>query len=771
MAAVAGARFVACSARGQYDHVPAAERCSIGVAQRIGVYDPDQWYQDPFAATTKTDSEDPVAATSDSGKPSALCSASSASVKTAFPLCGVAVGVATRREEAPGGSATCVTSECPPGFAMEGDTCVRPTLPRRQPQTERCDTRWYDWFNVENAHLGNGIARGSDGTCFAPCPAGFVPNLNKNPADGSTINLTGSDDPSKCVPKSDFAFAAYARTPEYAPLAWIHRLTTRPEDFVGRTEAAVDALSGGNANSGSAISALSVSGGNALPVQVVEGARSTASKNAIAESGEIYSAMDAATNDILDAAASASASANAAPPISTGTRYLGAAKSINSAERLRYAHGVCVQVRDNPDAFLKKYGPAWGERAAQRMGVLRQACHLTCCDDNNMASIGEKPICLDAATLRNGGSATATADAAKAKAQAKTLAAQNAREQRLRESGVSSPGELAFFNAFRVVLLLAVLPVLGVILWVTLVPLIVFAWRTLVTGWDPRLDPLQNQQASSLRADMRAAWVDRAGQVLSAVGGFAKWVVGGVAPVAVNAVGNVTGEVTHNLLGKSLAGLSVLLVVVLAFVAAMFIYFYVKVYDIRFGKSGSFYTGMEAFLNAFNYHDWAVFNWQEWWPVRMTNEFLNPYRRMVSPEAIARPTIPGGRCDNVSWVGDGAAGCTASILPAPITWTIGFPEGAAVPGVMRTDAPARVTIPYVVEGDRFAASCDVAVDAPDGKGGTRRQALLTPSPGDAGSCARVRTPLPAYADALRPKRGSSGWAGLDGFADEATPRC
>ena len=749
------ARFVQCAAKNQYDHVPAAERCSIGVAQRIGVYDPDQWYQDPFSATTKTKSEDPVAMTSDGTKPSVLCSASAAAPTTAFPLCGVAVGLESKREEAPNGTATCVTSECPPGYTLEGDTCVKPTLPRRVPQTERCDQRWYDWFNIENAHLGNGVASGADGTCFAPCPAGFVPNLNTNPADGSLINVTGSDDPSQCVPKSDFAFAVYARSPDYAPLAWIHRLTTRPEDFIGRTEAAVDGLSADGST------------------KVTDGARTAASKNASAQAGEIYTAMDTVTNDLLDASTATASGGSAAPAISTGTRYLGAAKSINTADRLQYAHDVCVQVRDNPDAFLKKWGAAWGSRAAQRMAVLRQACHLTCCDDNNMAAIGQKPICFDAATLRNGGkdaAAAKAAQAADAKA-AKAKVAQEASDQKLRDSGVGSPGELAFYRSMRTVILLAVLPVLIVILWVTLLPLLTFIWRTLVTGWDPKLNGLQNQQAATLRADGRKAWLDRAGQVLGSVAGAVRWVVGGVAPVAVSAVGNVGKEVTHGLLGKSLAGLSVLLVVVLAFAAAMFIYFYVRVYDIRFGKSGGFYTGLEAFLNAFNYHDWSIFNVQEWWPVRVANEFLNPYRRLVSPEAIARPVIPAGRCDNVSWVGDGASACAASVLPQPITWSVGFPEGGAVPGVLRAGAPASVSIPYVEDGDRFTASCDVQVEVPDGKGGTRRQALLAPSPGDPNSCARVRTALPAFADGLRPKRGSSGWAGLDAYADEATPRC
>ena len=760
------ATFVACAASGHYDHVPAAERCSLDVARGLGAYDADAWFADPFAATTKTQSEDAVASAGDATRSATLCSGAEdpALAHVAFPLCGVSAGVHAAREESPDGTASCVTADCPPGFTQEGDACVRPSQPRSMAQASRCDERWYDWFNVENAHLGNGVGAAADGTCFGPCPAGFVPNVNVNPVDGSLLSVTGASDPTTCVPKSEFAFGAYARTPEYAPLAWVHRLTARPEDFVRATESAVDALSHESA------------------AGVAEGSRDAASRNATADAGALYTAMDAATDAVIAASApSAPSAAPAFPAIAMGARYLSAGKSLNAPDRLRYAVAVCKQVRDNPDGFLKKWASSWGARSDARMALLRQACHLTCCDANSMASIGEQPLCFDAKVLRNaGGAAVAKATAAKAKADA----AQKKRDDALAERGVGTPGELAFYSALRPAVLLGVLPVLAVVLLLVVGPLVLWAWRAFLTGWDPKKSAAENSTAAVERATIQGMWVSRLGQALSrlgqalgavygqAMGAFrwaasgGAWVVGGVAPVLKDAAGNVAGNVTNNLLGKTLAGLSVVIVIVLVFVLAMFIFFYVTVRDVRLGGG---YTGFDAFLNAFNYHDWQIFNWREMWLVRVTNEFLNPYRSMLSSEATPRPPLPAGRCDNVAWVGDGAGACHASVLPAPIEWTLSYPEGGSVPSVLRAPAPTSVSVPYLAEGDRFVASCAVSVPGADPDAPARP--LLVPAPGDPNSCLRVRTALPAYSDAYRPKRGATGWAGLDGYADASQPRC
>lgn len=750
---MAEARFATCAAAGRYDHVPAAERCSIGVAQGMGVFDDNAWYADPYAATTKTQSEDPNASASDVTRSSVMCNSATdpAFPHVAFPLCGVAVGVQSAREEAPDGSASCVTTDCPPGFAQEGDACVRPVVARSVAQKSRCDERWYDWFNVENAHLGNGVGPdGNSGACYAPCPAGFVPNVNVNPVDGALLSVTGADDATTCVPKSSFAFGVYSRTPDYAPLAWVHRLTARPEDFVRATEAAVDALS--------------VGGGS-----VANGARDQASANATADSGALYTAMDA-TTDALMAAAIAS---GGVPVISSGTGYLSAGKTLNTPDRLNYAVAVCRQVHDNPAGFLKKWAPAWGARADARMALLRQACHLTCCDANSMASIGAQPICFDATTLSNSSPAAATKAA---KAKAKVDAANKKRDAMLAEKGVGSPGELAFYSTMRPAVLLGVLPVLVVMLCLILGPLVLWLWRRFVTGWDPNMTASENSSATVDRAKIQSLWVTRFLEVLSQLkpvwgqlmGAFrwcaslVAWVFGGVAPVAVNAVGNVAGKVTDGLLKKTLAGLAIILVIVLVFAIIMFIYFYITIHDISIGGGG-----FQTFLNAFNYHDWQFFNWNGNWLVRMTNEFLNPYRKMTSSDAVPRPPLAPGRCDNVTWVNNGSGTCNSSLLPAPIVWPLSFSEGSLVPNVLRASAPTSVSIPYVATGDTFAASCDVSVPGPDGT----PIPLLVPAPGDDTSCVRVRTALPAFVDTYRPKRGSTGWEGLAGYADATKPRC
>lgn len=723
--------FASCAAGGRYDHVPAAERCTIGVAQRIGVYDSEAWFADSYVNTTRTQAEDAVGAAADAGKPSMLCAPASspALAHVAYPLCGVAVGPASALAEKPDGSAECVTSECPPMFGRDGASCTRPSVPKSVAQTARCDERWYDWFNVENAHLGNGVRQhdagdGAGAQCYAPCPAGFVPNAAADPADGTPVSLSAKDDPATCVPKTDFFFGAYANTPDYAPLAWIYRLTTRPEDFVKNVEAAV--------------AALDVSG--SLAPDAMKNARQAATASA----GDVYTAMDAATRDISGAKA-----------MSMNARYLKASKTLNTDERLRYALTVAQRVRDDPAGAKRVWGAGWGDRANERLALLKTACHLVCCDANNMASIGAKPICFDAADL-------APAAAAKADKASRAAAAADAKRKKneddLAARGVGTPGELAFYRSLRPTVWLIVLPMAAVVLWVVAWPIVNYVYRAMFGTTDASVGTKEGLEIKVLNnmlwSDFITAWTS----IPTFVAGKAEVVAGKL----YEGLGEFMKGINEKGFGTVLQGVSFVIVLFAVFAIILFIYFAVHVNDIRFSQSGGFYRGMESFFNAFNWNDWIIFNWRMWWPVRVANEFMNPYRRVLSPEAIRRGLLPAGRCDGVAWLPDGAGRCASSLRPAPIEWTLSFPEGARVPSVLRTSAPTTATIPYVEDGDRFVASCDVKV-------GDR--ALLAPVAGDANSCALVHTPLDAYTDAFRPKRGATAWAGLDGFADKDTPRC
>ena len=744
------AQFASCAAKGKYDHVPAGEACTIAVAQKLGVFDPETYFSAPFSRTTQTQSEDPVASAADRYRPAVLCSASEdASLPhVSFPLCGVAVGPNAMRQDMPDGSSSCVTSECPPGYTEEGDLCVRPTQASTVDKKSRCDARWYDWFTVENYHLRNGTQADAEGTCYAPCPTGFLPDLANDPVTGAANSLFGGGDQvGQCAPKSK---GRYAGTPDFAPLAWVHRLTTRPEDFVSGTEAEIDALrASGDLSAAAEAQALA---------------------NASADAGDLYTRMMAVTD----------AQIKGGNAISMKESYLTAGKVLNTPTRLQRAFDVALQLQTGPDAFRAKVAPAWGDQTDVRMALLTKACHLVCCDPNNAAAAGRASLCFEAAQLRP------------SLLRPKPAAPSPKPDQKPDEGGA----QRTFFKSFKWLVWLIVVPVALVILWVTLVPALALLWawvRYLVygvrrpgdaeglkgTSEGARLneeelsrlsqkavnDATRSEKWRKLFSGAFSSVASAVGRGAYNVGSLGRMAVGFTATKAVGAAGAVGATFLDGLVKNLLASLAVVLALGAIFVVAMFIYFLIAVNDIRFGRSGSGWTGMENFLNVFNFHDWDGLNWSSFWPVKVVNELLNPYRAKRSPDTIARPLLAGGRCDNVRWVEtDGT--CAATTKPDPVRWAVAFPEGTAVPGSLRTAFPTSVDIPWEETDAGFAPSCDVKVTRADGA----VVPLLTPG-ADPDSCVKARAPLPAFSDRFRPKATSDAYAGLDRYASPDAPLC
>ena len=318
---------------------------------------------------------------------------------------------------------------------------------------------------------------------------------------------------------------------------------------------------------------------------------------------------------------------------------------------------------------------------------------------------------------------------------------------------MGTPGELAFYRSLHPAVLAMVLPVVAVVLWVLIYPVLQFVHRHMFS---------RTVEDATL-ANQHYAWI---GAAVSKTASALKSVGTTVGSSVAGFVGALGSGLNANLLGYLWKGLAFILLVVLLFILIMFIFFSQHTSDLNFGTNGS---GTAKFLNAFNYNDWILFRWREWWPVRATNEFLNPYRRTLSPEAIQRGLLPAGRCDGVTYVSDGAGRCAASVKPSSIVWPLSFPEGNLVPGVLRQASPAHVLIPYVEEGDRFVASCDVRLPPPSSGGDGAP--LLAPVAGDSNRCALARAPNGAFTDAYRPKRGASAFAGLDAYASASAPLC
>ena len=767
---MAEAQFLRCEERGAYDHVPAAEACTIAIAQRIGVFDSNAYFIPPFSSSTKTQSEDSVQAALDALKPAAMCSAAQDEERAAFvafPLCGVIAGPASERVESPDGTASCQTSGCPPGFTQEGTSCVKPVLPSVTDKSQRCDSRWYDWFMVENAHLANGTQAGGDGgdTCYLPCPAGFVPNLAHNPVDGSATNLIGGgkDDIGHCAPKSSFYFRKYADTPDFCPLAWVYRLTTRPEDIVAGTQAAIEQL-------------RQDSGGTDFGA-VSESAARQAVSHAETDSSALYTSMMAITDRQVAAGRATSQKGG----------YLQACKTLNTPERLRYAFSVCDQLHANPASFKTKWSQYWGEQTDERMALLRQACHLVCCDQNNAASIGRTPVCFSAAELAPVTAAAAASSKATA-AKSAAAALKQKRAQAATDQGFSSPAERTFFKSFGWLLLLIVVPLLFVIAWIVLIPVLRIIWsswtgmnscegiadiaakRACERGERTTAGQMQDETSQHVKG-----WTDRVGQVLTWLANFVGTPIGHMlgwsANQAATATGSVLGSIGHTFMdgfvSKMLSSLASILTLVLLFMVIMFVYFYYAVHDIRFDYTSL--QGFAAFLNAFNWRDWEIFNWREFWLVRAINDFINPYRATASPDTIPRGQLAAGRCDNLQWVeskGAGAGKCASLVHPAPIVWTLDYPEGDQVPSTLRSAFPTQVVIPWESTDSGFRPSCDVAVTSEDG---TITRQLMAPL--DDATCALSRTDAPAFVDQYRPHADSDAFAGLDGYADASDPKC
>lgn len=132
----------------------------------------------------------------------------------------------------PGDPDTCIVYDCPPGFERNGNDCKKILLDAKIDKRAHCDERWSDWFMIPNYHLGNKYySEGKGGTCYAPCPQGYVPYYATDPADGAKLDFTSSDKLNKCVARNIYFGGKYEEGSEYCPLAVIHRLTATPDSL------------------------------------------------------------------------------------------------------------------------------------------------------------------------------------------------------------------------------------------------------------------------------------------------------------------------------------------------------------------------------------------------------------------------------------------------------------------------------------------------------------------------------------------------------------
>jgi hypothetical protein len=152
----------------------------------------------------------------------------------------------------------CEAISCPPTFRYNTETKLCETEPAFKDywrdKRAFCQERWYDWFTVENYHLGNNYSNtavqimeekkveGGDVlkvlasnlvSCYSPCPSGKVPLYRRDPVDLDTMG-DEIDKIEQCVSKTDYFTSKYKNTDDYCPLAAIHAITLSKADIDAR---------------------------------------------------------------------------------------------------------------------------------------------------------------------------------------------------------------------------------------------------------------------------------------------------------------------------------------------------------------------------------------------------------------------------------------------------------------------------------------------------------------------------------------------------------
>ena len=155
----------------------------------------------------------------------------------------------------------------------------------------------------------------------------------------------------------------------------------------------------------------------------------------------------------------------------------------------------------------------------------------------------------------------------------------------------------------------------------------------------------------------------------------------------------------------------------------------------------------------------------------------NPYKN-VDDFAVARPLNPAGRTNQVSFMDPtGSYATDESSLavrldkPDPIRWNIDPTQTASFQTLplqvikdLQNSPKLEVTIPWKSDGYSYRPDCSAATYR-DGKSASD---LLI----DQGNSCRLASGISSeYSSQNRPLASTQGYAGLDKYATEATPRC
>jgi hypothetical protein len=366
-----------CVQEGKLEKVSAGEVCSINLAKQLGIdnFKKGEYYTNNYANVK----------TFNVGKDAAedrslfqLCTERE-STSDAFPLCPLQPGAGFGYTEKVGFD-TCITAECPKDFIEDDDDptkCKKPRIPKTLPLGKKNDERWYDWFTIENYHLGNRYSSSNEGN-FAPCKQDMVPYYKKDPVDNDTSGFTEQepDELDRCISKQSYFEGKYNGTSAYCPLAWVVRAGGTKQDFVNVYDN--------------------------LYAEIEKKEIPTSDLEALKKNKK-----DMVKTEILDPINNYKF--REAVYIPDNEEFRNACETLhNDPNRIRLAYDICTNLHRDPEKYKLKLMDINGDKpatATQKINIAKQACHATFCDPDNSGALSmideSQQICFPEAEEMN----------------------------------------------------------------------------------------------------------------------------------------------------------------------------------------------------------------------------------------------------------------------------------------------------------------------------------------------------------------------------------
>ncbi len=343
---------------GVYDIVSPGEVCSYETAKKIGIADPNNFYQSPYLKDVKKFNQENESATR------SLCFPSRDGAK-AYQHCALEHGIGFIRDEVK--HDVCITVSCPPGWVERRGECVKPLEDYVVSKRAHCDERWHDWFTIPNYHIGNKIGGNSNmpGYCYAECPSYHIPAYGNDPVDGESAGANATDKIDACANKNDYMGGKYSGTSDYCPLAWIMRLSSTPDTLKSALLQQIEELkkqAGGEQNL------------NEHAQYILNNIDYTTQ--------QIYKSINTAVENVAY----------------QNNAMQQACKNTATQERLSDAYLVCDSLNKDEARFADRFATTSDapQLVDKKMAALKQACNAVFCNqnDDNAMLINKEPLCF-----------------------------------------------------------------------------------------------------------------------------------------------------------------------------------------------------------------------------------------------------------------------------------------------------------------------------------------------------------------------------------------